>query len=77
MVTNREPRHPSSADDDPIAMADRLLGQSTNRSVSPAADSMEGAAGPLPASPNEGQLGPDEISEPDEVIRNNEAKQHH
>lgn len=25
----------------------------------------------------DGQLGPDEISEPDEVIKNNEAKLHH
>jgi hypothetical protein len=39
---------------------------------------MEGAPGrPTGVESVDGQLGPDEISDPAEVIRNNEAKQHH
>lgn len=63
-----------------------------NRTISPSADAMTGAPGPsgadtpderaetqaspIAAEELEGQLGPDEISEPDEVVKNNEAKIH-
>ncbi len=35
------------------------------------------ASVPLESDENEGQLGPDELSEPEEVVMNLEAKRHH
>ena len=48
-----------------------------NRTVSPSADAMEGSPGPMHAAEAEGQLGPDELPDPDEVVMNQEAKLHH
>ena len=64
-------------DDDPIATADEMLEHTADRTISPRAEAMQGAPGP-PAGEDvlDGQLGPDEISEPEEVIRNHEAKAH-
>lgn len=65
-------------EDDPIATADEMLTQSSNRTLSPSADAMEGAPGrPAGEEALDGQLGPDEISDPVEVVRNHEAKLHH
>jgi hypothetical protein len=65
-------------EDDPVNVADDLLRDAENRTLSPHADAMEGAPGPAgDIEQLDGQLGPDEISEPDEVIKNNEAKLHH
>lgn len=55
-----------------------MLRRSPNRTMSPSRDAMEGAPGrPLTDESVDGQLGPDEISEPDEVMKNNQAKLHH
>ena len=78
MAANTENhRHPD--DQDPVEIAnDMLRTNSENRTISPSADDMEGASGAhAPTESLDGQLGPDEISEPDEVVKNNEAKQHH
>ena len=74
-MTERKTR--DSAEDDPIEIANDMLSHADNRTVSPRADAMEGAPGSAPAEMLDGQLGPDEISEPDEVVKNNEAKLHH
>lgn len=64
-------------DENPIAAADEMLSPSSNRTLSPSADAMEGAPGrPAGEEVLDGQLGPDEISEPDEVVRNHDAKRH-
>ncbi len=64
-------------DDDPLATADEMLQPSANRTISPTGGDMEGAPGrPVTDDEIEGQLGPDEISDPDEVIRNHDAKAH-
>lgn len=45
---------------------------------SPTAHAIEGASPrSVAVEALDGQLGPDEISEPDEVLKNNEAKLHH
>lgn len=41
---------------------------------SPSADQMEGAPGPQHDPAEDGQLGPDELPDPDEVAANREAK---
>jgi hypothetical protein len=64
-------------DQDAVAMADDMLKKPANRTISPSGDSMEAAAGPSPGVSLEGQLGPDELPEPEEVILNNEAKLAH
>ena len=66
-----------SEDEDPIEMANEMLSREDNRILSPRAEAMEGAPGPPAGEALDGQLGPDEISEPDEVVKNNEAKLHH
>ena len=66
-----------SSDEDPIEIANEMLTRADNRTLSPRADAMEGAPGPPAGELLDGQLGPDEISEPDEVVKNNEAKSHH
>ena len=64
--------------DDPVETANGMLRRNSNRTVSPSADAMEGAPGrPVDDESLDGQLGPDEISEPEEVVKNHEAKQHH
>lgn len=61
--------------EDPVA-ADDMVPDAGNPITSPAGS--ESASGHRVAAESlEGQLGPDEISEPDEVIKNNEAKLHH
>ena len=70
-----EPTKPG--DEDPIDIANDMLRKRPNRTISPASDAVEGAAGHVDAEAVEGQLGPDEISEPEEVVMNNEAKHHH
>jgi hypothetical protein len=71
-----DPRHRPPNSDDPIETANELLRRSPNRTESPRAEGMEGAPGRAAGVESlEGQLGPDEISDPDEVVRNNEAKQ--
>ena len=68
-----------NAPEDAVETANDMLRRPANRTVSPSADSLEGSPGHVDAADVqsiEGQLGPDEISEPDEVVRNNEAKQH-
>lgn len=63
--------------DDPVELADAMLRRKENRTISPSGDAMEASAGQVPdTADDDGQLGPDEISEPDEVIKNNEAKHH-
>jgi hypothetical protein len=55
-----------------------MMSRPANRTVSPSSDAVEGAPGALTSVESlDGQMGPDEISEPDEVIKNNEAKLHH
>ena len=51
--------------------------EAANRTVSPSADAVEGSPGQLQAAEAEGQLGPDELPDPDEVVMNQEAKLHH
>lgn len=41
---------------------------------SPSADQMEGAPGPRHSDLEDGQLGPDELPDPDEVLNNRSAK---
>jgi hypothetical protein len=66
------------SNDDPVATADEMSRRTPDRTLSPHADAMEGAPGrPAGVDALDGQLGPDEISEPDEVVMNQEAKQHH
>jgi hypothetical protein len=64
-------------DQDAVAMADEMLKKPANRTVSPSGDTLEAAAGPSPGVALDGQLGPDELPEPEEVILNNEAKLAH
>jgi hypothetical protein len=64
-------------DQDAVAMADTMLKRPVNRTVSPSGDAVEAAAGPSPGVALDGQLGPDELPEPEEVILNNEAKLAH
>jgi hypothetical protein len=64
---------------DAVDTANDMLRRPANRTISPSADALEGSPGHVGAADvpdTEGQLGPDEISEPEEVLRNNEAKQH-
>jgi hypothetical protein len=63
--------------------------QRANRTISPSADQLEGSPGSrmhtsalaTPAGgaheEDEGQLGPDELPDPAEVVMNHEAKAHH
>ena len=63
---------------DPVAIADDMMRKPVNRTVSPDSTAVEGAPGANTSIESlDGQMGPDEISEPDEVIKNNEAKLHH
>jgi hypothetical protein len=63
---------------DPVAIADDMMRRPPNRTVSPHSHAVEGAPGVNTSIESlDGQMGPDEISEPDEVIKNNEAKLHH
>ncbi len=41
---------------------------------SPSADQMEGAPGPRPIDLEDGQLGPDELPDPEEVVKSRGAK---
>ena len=63
-------------DQDPVAIANEMLSKPSNRTVSPSSDAVEGAPGRPSLDSLEGQMGPDEISEPDEVIKNKQAKLH-
>lgn len=70
-------RHRYPPEQEAIETADEMLQRPSNRTVSPSVDAMEAAAGPSPGGEAlEGQMGPDEISDPDELIKNNEAKLH-
>jgi len=51
--------------------------EAANRTISPSGEAMEGSPGPLQAAEADGQLGPDELPDPDEVVMNQEAKLHH
>ena len=63
-------------DDDPARTANASR-RPNNRTPRPTADAREETPGRLVTVESlEGQLGPDEISEPDEVIKNHEAKLH-
>lgn len=64
-----ENKHRTPHDQDPVGAARDTPGRSAK---APQSASQEATDATL-----EGQLGPDEISEPDEVVRNNEAKLHH
>ena len=76
MSNNKGQRYPD--EQDPVAIADDMMSRPANRTVSPSSDAVEGAPGAHTSIESlEGQMGPDEISEPDEVIKNNEAKLHH
>lgn len=70
-------RQAQGPEDDPVALADAMQPQTPERTTSPRADDMQGAAGPSAHDATlDGQLGPDEISEPEEIVMNNEAKAH-
>jgi hypothetical protein len=73
------PRHNDPPDDElAVDTANEMLDRSRNRTVSPAPDAMEASPGLVPeVEALDGQLGPDEISEPEEVVKNYEAKLHH
>jgi hypothetical protein len=74
--SNKKQRYPD--EQDPVAIADDMMQRPSNRTVSPSGDAVEGAPGAnTSVEALDGQMGPDEISEPDEVIKNNEAKLHH
>ena len=76
MNDNEKRRDPD--EQDPAAIAEDMMSRPPNRTVSPSGDAVEGAPGAPPSiEALDGQMGPDEISEPDEVIKNNEAKLHH
>jgi hypothetical protein len=64
--------NPNGQDDDNFVQR-----EAANRTVSPSADAVEGSPGHLHAAEVEGQLGPDELPDPDEVVMNQEAKLHH
>ena len=51
--------------------------RAVNRTISPSRDAMEGSPGPMRADEFDGQLGPDELPDADEVAMNQEAKLHH
>jgi hypothetical protein len=64
-------------DDDALDVANGMLQRDRNRTVSPSGDAVEGAPGAnTDAQALDGQLGPDEISDPDELLKNHEAKRH-
>ena len=64
-------------DEDPVEIANDLLQHDRNRTQSPSSDAVEGAPGPIASDPSlDGQLGPDEISDPDEIVMSIEAKHH-
>jgi hypothetical protein len=48
-----------------------------NRTISPGGEPLEAAAGRVPDDDIDGQLGPDELPDPDEVAMNLESKRHH
>jgi hypothetical protein len=76
MSDDKKQRYPD--EQDPVAIADDMMSRPANRTVSPRSDAVEGAPGVHTSIESlDGQMGPDEISEPDEVIKNNEAKLHH
>jgi len=62
--------------DQAVDLANQMLKKPANRTISPSSDSVEGSPGPSPGVViPEGQLGPDELPDPDEVARAHEAKQ--
>jgi hypothetical protein len=64
--------------EEPLDAANEMFKVASKPTPSPTAHTIEGASPrPVAVEALEGQLGPDEISEPDEVIKNNEAKLHH
>jgi hypothetical protein len=68
-----------TSQDNAVELADAMSRRHENRTISPHGNDVEAAAGALPntdAEEDDGQLGPDEISDPDEVIKNHEAKHH-
>ena len=75
MTDNTKDPYPD--EQDPVTVADKMLSKPSNRTISPSSDAVEGAPGRASVETLDGQMGPDEISEPDEVIKNNEAKLHH
>ena len=63
--------------DDDSARTAKVLRHPNSRTLNPTDDAPEETPGRLVTVESlEGQLGPDEISEPDEVIKNHEAKLH-
>jgi hypothetical protein len=76
LSNDEKQRYPD--EQDPVAVADDMMRKPGNRTVSPSRSAVEGAPGANTSIESlDGQMGPDEISEPDEVIKNNEAKLHH
>jgi len=75
-VNDNSANHRSPEEQDPVDIADEMLSKPSNRTVSPRGDALEGSPGAPPIEVLDGQMGPDEISEPEEVIKNNEAKLH-
>jgi hypothetical protein len=69
-VSDPESRH---REDDAVETANDMLRRNENRTISPSGDALEGSPGAKHAD-IDGQLGPDEISEPMEVVLNNEVK---
>jgi hypothetical protein len=63
-----------SRDEDDESFTDREL---ANPSISPGGEPMEALPGRLPEEDVDGQLGPDELSDPQEVVMNLESKRHH
>jgi hypothetical protein len=63
-----------SRDEDDESFADREAG---NRTIDPRGEPMEALSGRLPEEDVDGQLGPDELSDPQEVVMNLESKRHH
>jgi hypothetical protein len=73
-----EGRKPQPRADSAVDLADEMLQRDRNRTISPHAQDVEGAPGSNPdIQALDGQLGPDEISEPQELVMNHEAKRHH
>jgi hypothetical protein len=63
-----------SGDEDDESFTDREL---ANRSIGPGGKPIEASPGRLPEEDVDGQLGPDELSDPQEVVMNLESKRHH
>ncbi len=63
-----------SRDEDAETFTDR---EAANRTISSGDEPMEASPGRLPEEDVDGQLGPDELSDPQEVVMNLESKRHH